>query len=465
MAVAVKAPGTQLFAPQARLVDADSDQIIGATIDKQGAPNPANVDLVSASVSLSLNNVCTLQVVLNNQRDRGGLPVFPPWKYNSLAQIKFGQRLRLDIRYGADPWHKMILSRVTDLQFGFPSSGPAQLTIQGEDLLSLLKTTGDAEKRYDNHTEEFAVRDVLVRSKAKDLHLDFTGATPVPSAEQPDPLKGPLMAWPEVLQQPLRSLSHSKDTTYLQFLQNLAERLDFELFVDFTERLVLDSQASSKATAQANNRVKLHFEPARSLFTPRRALDLIWGTNLVEFTPRFKVWELATSVKVGGTSHGRRARHGRTVEGKAGPDDHNPVRADLKEDPHYKATGISGKVDLLDAGQVRSQFFTAEGTPAPNPKTIDTTNLDEGRTVLKAIATLRKSLRELLTADGSTIGVPELRPGVYVRIDGLYPPFDGLYYVTKTDHTFGSDGYRTKFSVRRPGMLDPSKYPAIEGTP
>src|SRR5439155_2039801 len=119
-----------------------------------------------------------------------------------------------------------ILARVTDLQFGFPSSGAAQLSIVGEDMLSLLKTKPDKEKPYSNRKEDFIVRDVLDRSQAKSLGLGFTGTSP-----GEDPLKGPLQAWPDL--QPLRSITHSKDTNYLQFLQNIAERMDFELFVDF----------------------------------------------------------------------------------------------------------------------------------------------------------------------------------------------------------------------------------------
>jgi hypothetical protein len=37
----------------------------------------------------------------------------------------------------------------------------------------------------------------------------------------------------------------------------------------------------------------------------------------------------------------------------------------------------------------------------------------------------------------------------------MRPPFDGFYYVTKTTHTYGADGMRTKFSARRPGMVLP----------
>jgi phage protein D len=449
MDAATTTPGTRFYAPQARLVDADTNQVVGRSIGS--TPNPADIDLVSASITLAINNVCQLRVVLNNQRNRDGLPVFPPWKYNSLAQIRFGQRLRLDVRYGGDPWHKMILSRVTDLQFGFPSNGAAQLTIIGEDLLSLLKTKPQAEKRYSDRKEDFIVRDVLARSEAKDLGLDFVGTEP-----SDDPLKGPLVGWPAL--DPLRSISQSKETTYLQFLQSIAERMDFEIFVDFTERLLLDSQAPPKDA----NKVLLHFEPSRSLVAPAKAIDLRWGTNLVDFTPKFKVWEQLTGVKVAGTKHGKRERHADTIEV-----DDAEIKNDLKQDLEYTlpaAQGTAEPVELLDAGEVRTRFFTKEGKPAPNVASVSTANLDAPRARLQGIATLRKSLRELLTAEGSTLGFPELRPGVYVRIGGLYPPFDGLYYVTQTVHTFDNTGYRTQFSLRRPGMLDPDKYPAKEAT-
>ena len=51
-----------------------------------------------------------------------------------------------------------------------------------------------------------------------------------------------------------------------------------------------------------------------------------------------------------------------------------------------------------------------------------------------------------------------LRPGMYVHILGLRPPFDGFYYVVKTVHSLDETGYRTGFTLRRPGMLPPSAY-------
>jgi hypothetical protein len=37
----------------------------------------------------------------------------------------------------------------------------------------------------------------------------------------------------------------------------------------------------------------------------------------------------------------------------------------------------------------------------------------------------------------------------------MRPPFDGFYYVTRTVHTLGGDGYRTRITAARPGMPAP----------
>ncbi|MEO8699967.1 MAG: hypothetical protein ABI867_07980 [Kofleriaceae bacterium] len=436
------------FAPQARLVDVDTNSVVGSSdanrLDGGGA-NPADVDLISAKVTLGINDVCQLTVVLNNQRNQRGRPLHPPWKYNDLAAIPFGKRLRLDMRYGADPWTKMIVARVTDLQFGFPN-GAAQLTVTGEDLLSLLKTTPKDEHPYRDRTEAQIVRDVLTRSKAKDLGLEFADSTE---------------SWPEL--EPLKSITHASGQSYLKFLQSIAERLDFEVFVDFTDRLRLDSQAKP---ADASN-VRLHFEPARSLNDPETVVDLHWGVNLIELTPKLKVWEQHTGIQYGGTRHGKRARFKGTVSLE------EAIAEDLKQDTTYRFERanpddpennvVVDNIDLLGAGRVRERFFAKnEGQALENDKPLHTVNIDEPRAKLQAKAQLRKTARELLTAQGSTIGFPSLRPGMYARVRGLYPPFDGLYYVTQTTHTLDTGGYKTQFALRRPGLLDPSKYPATQ---
>jgi phage protein D len=352
-------------------------------------------------------------MTLNNQRNVDGRPVHPPWKYNDLATLKFGQRLRVDVRYGGEPWAPLILARVTDMTFAFPSGGGSQLTLVGEDLLSLFKSKPAQDKRYRDKQEVEIVEDVLSRSQ--------TGLS----------LAAPAVPRP-TFAEPLSTVTHQRSQTYLQFLESLAERLDFEVFVDFDDPTDVESE------------VKLHFEPARSLAL-ETVVDLGWGTNLVSFTPKFKVWEQFT----GATARGRNARTRRRIEQSVAAE---AVRADLHAEPDGPAP--------LDAIEARQRFFADENNPEENVEPVDVSNLDEERARRKAEAVVRTRARELLTARASTFGFAELRPGIHVNLQNLHAPFDGLYYVTQAVHTLDAGGFKTECSLRRPGMLPPENYPA-----
>ena len=203
-------------------------------------------------------------------------------------------------------------------------------------------------------------------------------------------------------------------------------------------------------------------EPARSKIKPAKQitdwktielasgeyLELRWGMNLIDFTPRMKVWEMPTSAVVSGSHPDRRGR----AKGELTPSQvTDAIKLELPKSPSYDALPV-------DAVTARNEFFGAAGDAEPNQESHDGSNLDETRATIKAVAQVMRKVREFLTAEGSTIGVPMLRPGVYVHILGLRPPFDGFYYVTKTVHSYDGNGYRTQFSLRRPGMLPPSAY-------
>jgi hypothetical protein len=466
---------TKLFAPQARLVDLATGTVLGATtVSVSGPPGGSREvaviapDILSARVTLTNTGIGQLQVTLNNQRfDHTldpGRPVFPPWKYNDFSQarpglastgtggIRFGQKVRLDLRYGSGSWTKMIVAQITDLQFSFPASGGAQLQIVGEDLLSLLKIKPNADKHYERKHEEDIVQEVL--------NAVFTAADQRP-AFTPDPDARAN----EGRTQPLRSLRHQKTTTYFQFLTEMADRLDYEMYVEFQELTAAagDSvgQASSGAIA-AGSELKLCFEPARSGNPPepteQDGLDqtdgefhyvLRWGRSLVELNPKFKVFDMPTSAEATGTSHGRRARSSQRLT----PSEIDGLfRAELPVSPNYASLAMK------TALEARTEYFGAAGVSGENNDSSHGSNLDEPRLKRKAIAGFLKKVREFLTADGKVIGLPRLRPGVHVDIVGFRPPFDGYYYVTRTVHTLDASGYVTQFSLRRPGMLPPENY-------
>jgi uncharacterized protein len=57
--------------------------------------------------------------------------------------------------------------------------------------------------------------------------------------------------------------------------------------------------------------------------------------------------------------------------------------------------------------------------------------------------------KELVKAQGTTIGLPNLRAGSKINLANIGGRLSGVYFVTETTHTFNQSGYITKFSARR----------------
>ena len=72
----------------------------------------------------------------------------------------------------------------------------------------------------------------------------------------------------------------------------------------------------------------------------------------------------------------------------------------------------------------------------------------------RALAILSDRLKEMVTATGSCIGLPEMRAGQHVRIKGVGARFSGVYFVTETTHTINDQGYTTKFTARRESKIE-----------
>lgn len=69
----------------------------------------------------------------------------------------------------------------------------------------------------------------------------------------------------------------------------------------------------------------------------------------------------------------------------------------------------------------------------------------------KARGMLRERVKDMVTAEGATIGFPHLRAGNTVEITGIGPRYSGLWVLTKTTHRIDSAGYATRFSARLQG--------------
>lgn len=70
---------------------------------------------------------------------------------------------------------------------------------------------------------------------------------------------------------------------------------------------------------------------------------------------------------------------------------------------------------------------------------------DEAEAVARA--ELDRLAEGLIEGNGETVGLPEIRAGTVLRLEGLGDMFTGTYYVQQATHGIGSSGYETSFDV------------------
>ena len=65
-----------------------------------------------------------------------------------------------------------------------------------------------------------------------------------------------------------------------------------------------------------------------------------------------------------------------------------------------------------------------------------------------AKAILTRIAEGLVTGNGECLGLPELRAGKNVLLEGIGKKFRKSYYVEKTNHSISASGYRTTFNFK-----------------
>jgi uncharacterized protein len=66
-----------------------------------------------------------------------------------------------------------------------------------------------------------------------------------------------------------------------------------------------------------------------------------------------------------------------------------------------------------------------------------------------AQAALNKLSDGFIEGDVESIGIPQIRPGVCIKLEKMGERFSGKYYVKSAEHTINNNGYRTRFTVKR----------------
>lgn len=449
-------PGQTYFVPGVRVMLLDSMPHPGPDIEAKEIVE-LRQDILEVSVTRPASGAAQYCITLNNwfdsvPRDRAkgvgpreeitpnGQPVWPRFKYNDFQVLDFGKRLRIDMRYFPDPdsslsttdqqaqrWVPMVSGPISDMRFTFSDRDGARLEVCGEDDLCILKNKNPQKVDYWARPEMEIVLDVLRRAKF------------------PLPLAPPAIPWPTFTESTGKALAeaHFEGQSYLEYLMKFAERWDFEVFLEYVS---LDDP---------NSGLEFHFEPSRCRTPPSQTLTDVYvvsrGVNLIEFVPNLRVVDQWTSVTLCGHDHSFMNPAMICATSPQNPNPLPPAPAPganldtVADELHIDAA--RGDEPLVSGPEWRRRKFGL------NPQTIcNQRGIDSERAQVMADAAYRKRAREFLKVDTVTIGLPRLRAGRHVEYRGMRPPFDGFYYVEKSEHTYGDDGLHTKFTSRRPGM-------------
>lgn len=198
----------------------------------------------------------------------------------------------------------------------------------------------------------------------------------------------------------------AQDNQYdIDFLLNLARREGYDLVV-----------VPRSKTAPEH----LLFAPSRTQIKPAD-YRLVWGETLIDFKPRLTVARQVAKVTVNGWDRKRKAPISASVD----LTDREVKR--INPDLQRLVKTANGREEVV----VNEPVFT-------KPQACN-----------RARAILLDQLKQIVTADGTCIGLPDLRAGSKLDIDGVGARLSGQYFVTETTHTFSDAGYTTRFKARR----------------
>ncbi len=314
------------------------------------------------------------------------------FKYSDDDRFDPGKTIELWMGYhGQDSLRLMLTGHINTLQPTFPASGQPTLQVSGVNLLFKLRTR-QASHEYRNRTDSQIAKEVGQR-------LNVEIATD-PVAEQTE--------------RPYRFVAQ-RNAYDILFLMERARRVDYDLFVEEVR--------GNRSVRPA----KLYFGP--SVGVRDAVYRLTYGKSLIHFQPTLSTANQVSKVRVRSWDDENK----RTIE--------------------YVAR--RGELRTRGVGHGPSQVEIDRAIDAHEEVIVTSPVKDEGEGRRVAVQTLEHNAKQLVSASGSTIGLPDLRAGRVVVIDGLDRPsakrrfFDGRYFLTSTTHAIADGGYTTTFQCRR----------------
>lgn len=193
----------------------------------------------------------------------------------------------------------------------------------------------------------------------------------------------------------------NSDKTYYRFLKDIADRAGFTFYVD---------------------RKTLYFIKPKD--DKKEILKLELGKDIISFRPTMNTSRLVSEVEVRG---------------------HNPGDPDTPLIGRARA----GSERNQESGRRTASQVVEErhGTQRRVITDVPVNSVEHANAI--ALSELNKANDTFIGGDGECIGIPQIRPGVTIRLDKMGKRFSGKYYVKGTAHTINNSGYRTRFTVKR----------------
>jgi|GEM_PF-347000 len=194
---------------------------------------------------------------------------------------------------------------------------------------------------------------------------------------------------------PQKEIIEQMQTSDFLFVKQLASDLNYEFFV-------------------VGN--KLIFRKRKTSGTP--VLTLSYGMNLKRFSVDVDISNQISKVTVRGLDH----------------------------ETHKSISAVSQTVNKIGSNSKTGKDIVASLTSRME-ETLYSVSGTQGELQTLANAKLNERAMELVSGEGECIGIPELRAGRFIKLDGLGNSFNQPYFMNQVTHTLDDRGYFTTFQV------------------
>jgi uncharacterized protein len=192
------------------------------------------------------------------------------------------------------------------------------------------------------------------------------------------------------------------------FLMERARQAGYDIFVE---------ERSQRGTV----RTVLVYRASTSVHQP--TYRLTYGKSLIEFNPELTTANQVSKVTVRGWD------------------------AVNKKEINYTAT--RDEIATKGVGKAGGQAAIDKSIEAKAEIVASKPVESEAEAQKVALQILEGIAKEMVKGTGSVVGLPDIRAGTVLEIDGLGERFSGRYFVVSTTHAIGDSGYTTQFECRR----------------